>query len=111
MGSKGVKAIAVLQGSKKIHVRHPEKFREIASRVRENASKLNGTIGSVYDLQKSGSGVLPVKNYTTNVWDISDEEIERWKGERFRERYTPDPNPCWGCPATHSTMMTIPEGP
>lgn len=110
MGSKRVKAIAVLNGDKKIKIKHPDEFKEIAEKVRDNASKLTGTIGSVYDLQKSGSGVLPVKNYTTNVWDISDEEIEKWKGERFRDIYNPKPNPCWGCPATHSTIMTIPAG-
>lgn len=111
MGSKKIKAIAVSRGSKKIRIKNPERFRELATQVRKNASKLNGTIGLLYNMRKAGNGMLPVKNYTTNVWDISHKELERWRGERFKERYDPQPNPCWGCPANHCTMMTIPEGP
>ncbi len=111
LGSKKLKAIAVSMGDKRVEVKHPDRYRALVKRVRENATKLNGTLGSVYDLQKAGPGVLPVKNYTTNIWGISDEELEGFKGSNIRERYSPRPNPCWACPANHSTMMTIPEGP
>jgi len=111
LGAKKLKAIAVSMGVKRVEVKHPDRYRSLVKRVRENASKLNGTLGSVYDLQKAGQGVLPVKNYTTNIWGISDEELEGFKGSNIRERYSPRPNPCWACPANHSTMMTIPEGP
>jgi len=111
MGSKRLKAIAVSIGEKRIRVKHPDEFKTIAERVRENASKLRGTVGGVYDNQKAGQGVLPVKNYTTNLWEISEDEIDRYSEPSIRKRYNPKPNPCWGCPATHSTMMTIPEGP
>jgi len=111
LGSKKLKAITVSRGDLRVPVKYPERFNQLANQVREKASKLMGTIGSVYDLQKSGQGVLPVKNYTTNIWNISEEELERFKGSNIRERYDPRPNPCWACPATHSTMMTIPDGP
>lgn len=111
LGSKRLKAIAVSRGSKRIEVKHPDKFKVLANKVRENASKLRGTVGLVHNLQKSGQAVLPVKNYTTNIWDISDENLERFSEPSIRRRYNPRPNPCWACPATHSTMMTIPEGP
>jgi aldehyde:ferredoxin oxidoreductase len=111
MGSKKLKAISVSHEDKRINIMHPEKFNTLVQRVRQNALKLNGTVGSVYDYQKSGLGILPVKNYTTNIWNISDKELERFKGENIRTRYKPRPNPCWACPATHSTMMTIPDGP
>ena len=111
LGSKKLKAIAVSMGDKRVEVKHPDRYGVLVKRVRENAAKLNGTLGSVYDLQKAGQGVLPVKNYTTNIWGISDEELEGFKGSNIRQRYNPRPNPCWACPANHSTMMTIPEGP
>jgi aldehyde:ferredoxin oxidoreductase len=111
LGSKKLKAIAVSRGNKRIEVKHPDRFKALADRVRENASKLRGTVGGVHDLHKSGQAVLPVKNYTTNIWNISDEELEKFSEPAMRRRYNPKPNPCWACPAAHSTMMTIPEGP
>lgn len=109
--SKKLKAITVSRGDRRVPVKYPERFNELANQVREKASKLMGAIGSVYDLQKSGQGVLPVKNYTTNIWNISEEELERFKRSNISEHYDLRPNPCWACPATHITMMTIPDGP
>lgn len=111
LGSKRLKAIAVSRGSKRVEVKHPDRVKAVADTVRENALKFRGTVGGVYDSYVGGGGTLPIRNYTTNIWDISDEEIERYSEPAFRERYNPRPNPCWACPATHSTMMTIPEGP
>jgi len=110
LGSKRLKAIAVSQGSKRVEVKHPDRVKAVADTVRENALKFRGTVGGVYNGQVSGRGTLPIKNYTTNLWDISDEEIKKYSEPTMRERFNPRPNPCWACPATHSTMMTIPEG-
>jgi aldehyde:ferredoxin oxidoreductase len=110
LGSKRLKAVSVSMGKKRVDVKYPDKFNMLVKKVRESALKFNGTIGSVYSYQKSGQGLLPVKNYTTNIWDISEEDLEKFKESNIRKRYNPRPNPCWACPAKHSTMMTIPDG-
>jgi aldehyde:ferredoxin oxidoreductase len=111
MGSKQLKAIAVSRGSHRIETKHPERVKTVAATIRENALKFRGTVGGVHDTYKRNNGVLPIKNYTTNLWDIDDEKLVRYSEPSIRERYNPQPNPCWACPATHSTMMTIPDGP
>ena len=111
MGSKKLKAVAVSRGSKRIMIHDPEKFRELSGFIREKAKALRGTLNLVYTMKKMGDGALPVKNYTTNIWDITDEELELWSEESIRARYSPKPNSCYGCPATHCTIMTIPSGP
>jgi aldehyde:ferredoxin oxidoreductase len=110
LGSKRLKSIVVSMGSRRVEVRHPDRVKSVADTVRESAAKYRGTVGGVYNGQVSGRGTLPIKNYTTNLWDISDEEIKRYSEPSIRERLGSRPNPCWACPATHSTMMTIPEG-
>jgi len=110
LGSKKLKAIAVSQGSKRVEVKHPDRVKAVADSVRQNALKFRGTVGGVYSSQVGRRGTLPIKNYTTNLWNISDEEIKKYSEPSIRERFNPKPNPCWACPATHSTMMTIPEG-
>jgi aldehyde:ferredoxin oxidoreductase len=111
MGSKRLKAIAVSRGSHRVEVQHPERVKKVAAIIRENALNFRGTVGGVHDTYKRNNGVLPIKNYTTNLWDIDDTKLTRYSEPSIRERYQPRPNPCWACPATHSTMMTIPEGP
>jgi len=111
MGSKKLKAISVTRGSNKISLSNPKKFNELAGYIREKANAFQGTLGLLYKMQKRGDGAIPVKNYTTNNWDISDEKLENWSEESIRTRYSPKPNPCYGCSATHTTMMTIPCGP
>ncbi len=111
MGSKKLKAISVTRGSNKISLSDPKKFNELAGYIREKANAFQGTLGLLYKMQKRGDGAIPVKNYTTNYWDISDEKLENWSEESIRTRYSPKPNPCYGCSATHTTMMTIPCGP
>ena len=111
LGSKKLKAIAVSRGRKRVEVKYPERVKAVADTIRENALKFRGTVGGVYRSYVSGRGTLPIKNYTTNIWDISDDDMKKYSEPTIRERYNPKPNPCWACPATHSTMMTIPEGP
>ena len=110
LGSKKLKAISVSRGSNRVLVRHADRLKAVADKVRENAVRFRGTVGGVYSGQVSGRGTLPIKNYTTNLWDISKEAIERYSEPSIRQRFNPRPNPCWACPATHSTTMTIPEG-
>lgn len=111
MGQKKLKAITTARGSKKIVVKDMDKLTDISNKFRENTKNHRGTIGGVHRSQLSGVGTLPVKNYTTNVWNISEEEIEKFSEPYIREHFEPKRSPCWGCPANHSTIMKITEGP
>jgi aldehyde:ferredoxin oxidoreductase len=62
-------------------------------------------------MQKAGSGALPKRNYTTNIWDISSEDIDKFGKESVRENYEIERMPCWSCRLHHSTMFEIKEGP
>ncbi|MFH0897903.1 MAG: aldehyde ferredoxin oxidoreductase C-terminal domain-containing protein, partial [Candidatus Bathyarchaeota archaeon] len=111
MGSKKLKAIAVARGGKRVAVKDRERLTAIANKFLENTKNYKGTIGGVYNNQHAGTSTLPVKNYSTNVWNISEGELEKFGEPYIRGHFSPRRSPCWGCPANHSTLMTIPEGP
>ena len=111
MGSKKLKAIATARGSERVVVKDTERLKSVADKFLENAKDYRGTIGGVHRNQLSGAGTLPIKNYTTNVWDISQDDLDKFSEPYIREHFEPKRSPCWGCPANHSTLMTIPEGP
>ncbi|MFH0896500.1 MAG: aldehyde ferredoxin oxidoreductase N-terminal domain-containing protein, partial [Candidatus Bathyarchaeota archaeon] len=111
MGSKKLKAIATTRGGKRIVVKDRERLTAIANKFLENTKNYKGTIGGVYNNQHAGTSTLPVKNYSTNVWNISEGELEKFGEPYIRGHFSPRRSPCWGCPANHSTLMTIPEGP
>jgi aldehyde:ferredoxin oxidoreductase len=77
----------------------------------EQVKGFSGTIGGVYRSQTSGRGTLPIKNYTTNLWDISEDEVYGFSEKDIRNKFDPKPHPCWACRLNHATMMTVPHGP
>jgi aldehyde:ferredoxin oxidoreductase len=111
MGSKRLKAIAVARGPRRVDVSDRGRLREVADAFYEEVKDFTGTIGGVHRSQVSNSGTLPIKNYTTNVWDIADDEVYGFSEEDIRRKFAPTPHPCWACRLTHSTMMTVPQGP
>jgi len=52
-----------------------------------------------------------VKNYTTSIYNIPAEELEKWDGPHLQEHYVSGRHNCWGCRFEHCTMFTIPDGP
>lgn len=111
MGCKKVKAIVAVKGTHRVSIYDPAKLKHVANQFLENTKNFRGTIGGVYTSQRSGAGSLPVKNYSTNTWKISNEELIQFSEPYIREHFQSRPSPCWACPATHSTIMTITEGP
>lgn len=111
MGSKKLKAIAVSRGKKTVKVKDRDKLAKVADELYQNVKTWTGTLKWVYLWHKSGNGALPIRNYLTNIWNISKNEIERFSEEYIRKTFQPKPNPCWACRLTHSTMMKITEGP
>lgn len=116
MGSKRLKAVVVASGNTRVPVQDTRKLREISKRFMEpvKANKRGihyyGTLNGVHNNYRAGN--LPVKNYTTNVWDISEEQFETFSGPYLIEHFEPRRvRPCWACPNHHCMRMTITEGP
>ncbi len=111
MGSKKLKAIAVARGKGGIPVKDKDQLRKASNALYENVKEFTGTVGGVYRGHQSGRGTLPIKNYMTNIWDLSEKQIKEFSEEYIRENLGSEPNPCWACRLKHSTLMRIPDGP
>ncbi|MFQ6074625.1 MAG: aldehyde ferredoxin oxidoreductase family protein [Candidatus Bathyarchaeia archaeon] len=111
MGSKRLKAIAAERGKGRVYVKDRNKVAEVADELYENVKAFTGTVGGVYRSQKSGLGTLPIKNYTTNIWDVSEDGLNGFSEEYIRENFQERRNPCWACRLLHAAMMKIKEGP
>jgi aldehyde:ferredoxin oxidoreductase len=111
MGSKKLKAIAVARGKRPVQVANRDKLSAAAIKLYETVKGFTGTVGGVYTSQLAGKGTLPIKNYTTNLWDISQDQLNGYSEEYIRKTFSPTPHPCWACRLTHSTMMKITAGP
>ncbi len=111
MGSKRLKAIAVPRGTRQVPVRDRARLAAVADKVRGGRGEWRGTVGGVHTSQLSGRGTLPIKNYTTSLWAISEEKLNTYSEPYIRGHFSPRPSPCWACTYQHSTIMTIPEGP
>ena len=116
MGSKKLKAVAVVRGKGTVPVADPPKLKEIAEQLMVPVKAIKdgihyyGTLAGVHRLYEAGN--LPVKNYTTTIWDIDKEQYATFAATYIYEHFDPKrERPCWACPNTHCQMMTIPEGP
>jgi len=110
LGSKRVKAVIAFRKGE-VEVAEPDRLRDVSQRMYKEVEWFNGTIGGVETSYKSGSGSLPIMNYTTNIWNIPQEELDAFGAEAIRTKYQVGRAPCWGCRLLHSTMMKIPDGP
>ncbi|MBF8267040.1 MAG: aldehyde:ferredoxin oxidoreductase [Dehalococcoidia bacterium] len=120
MGSKKLKAIAVDRGRFRPTYSDSKRLTEIAKGITTKlrgdgdpakATFFNfGTLNGVTQQAQPG-GWLPVKNYLTQIYDISPDDLERYSGKYIRGNFEPKPNPCWACPCHHCHMMKIPYGP
>ncbi len=111
LGSKRLKAIIAFPGERRIEVHDPERLRGVTQRMHEDVEYFRGTIGGVETSYKSGRGSLPIRNYTTNVWDIPFERLDTFSEPYIREHYQIERGPCWGCRLLHCAMFQIHDGP
>ena len=116
MGSKKLKAVAIVRGRGKAPVADDKMLSQIAKALLEpvRAAKMGvhyyGTLNGVQGNYARGN--LPVRNYTTNVWDIPEEQFDKFSGPYLHENFEPKRfNPCWACPNKHCQLLTITEGP
>ncbi len=116
MGSKKVKAIAVERGKGAIPLKDGQAVSRLAKDILTWAlgnkytagAQSAGTVGGVVDLTKAG--VIPVKNYTTSVHEITEEKLDTYYFQSVRDKFKAKPDPCWACQAKHCHMMEITEG-
>lgn len=120
MGSKNLKAIAVTRQKARPALKDREGLSAIARQFRDNvvndpAAREGiyrwGTLKMLAERTKARDGIVPVKNYTTTIFDIEDKDLEKFGGPYIRSHFEPKPNPCWGCWMHHCHMITITEGP
>jgi aldehyde:ferredoxin oxidoreductase len=120
MGSKRLKAIVAQRARGPVPVQNRKALADVAktitSRITDNPAAREGvprwgTLRGVARSTRGGTGTLPVKNYTTSIYNISSDELEKWDGPSLQEHYVSGRHNCWGCSFEHCTMFTIPEGP
>ncbi|MFC1941160.1 aldehyde ferredoxin oxidoreductase family protein [Chloroflexota bacterium] len=124
MGSKRLKAIAVARGRALPTLKDKKGFSAIANQSHDDtlndprrlASYTWGTLNALYTRaitphNPTGEGIIPVKNYTTSIYDIEPEKLEKFGGPYIRSHFKPKPSPCWACRFHHCHMITITEGP
>ncbi len=119
MGSKKLKAIAVTRGRGRPTFKDREALSATGNQIHEyivstprgRAGYEYGTLNMLREDIIAGGGSVPVKNYTTNIYDIEPEKLEKFWGPYIRSHFEPKPSPCWGCRSHHCHMITITEGP
>jgi len=116
MGSKKLKAVAVDRGKGGFQVKDRPTITRISRGIVEEIKAsphyaliyYKGTVGGVAILAESGR--LPIKNYTTNIWDIRGDQLEKYKADYIRDKFKAKPAPCWACNFKHCHTLEITEG-
>jgi len=120
MGSKKLKAIAVARGRARPALNDKEALSAIAKQFHDNIVNDPiaregvyrwGTLNNVTRFIIGNTGILPIKNYTTSIYDIESEKLEKFGGPYIRSHFEPKPSPCWACRMHHCHIITLTEGP
>ncbi|MHB1136811.1 MAG: aldehyde ferredoxin oxidoreductase N-terminal domain-containing protein [Coriobacteriia bacterium] len=112
MGSKKLKAIGIYAPSTDVPMVDKQALNDLFPVFEEAAAKsgLGGAIKAFgtyayFDIMAPTGGV-PIKNFTTNVWD----DIEKWYGANFYAQVDRKKKPCWACPWGHCAEVTFKDG-
>jgi aldehyde:ferredoxin oxidoreductase len=109
MGSKNLKAIVAYKADLTFGVSDPEILKTRSDAMMEASKKTMrykwGTGGTFSGLHEAG--VLPVRNYTTNLFP----EHERMNGQHLRTHFKIRSRPCFKCALAHVKEVTVTEGP
>ncbi|MQF49047.1 hypothetical protein FIM08_04030 [SAR202 cluster bacterium AC-647-N09_OGT_505m] len=112
MGKKNVKCVAIARGTKGVQVHDPSGQFQVADMIahdlKQGNTYTNGTLGFPAGWQ---SGMLPTKNYTTNIYPAP-ERADEFAPLKFRETFPNRGHQCSACGMKgHCHMMVVPEGP
>jgi aldehyde:ferredoxin oxidoreductase len=116
MGKKKLKAVAIARGTRPILVSDPRGLLlaadEIAHDLRTDPGARPlyeyGTLTAVLSLYKLG--VLPIKNYQTNIAP-PEVDLSLWEAPALREGFDHRGHQCNSCGMSHCQMQLIPSGP
>ncbi len=119
MGSKKLKAIAVARGKghpafkdrESLSATGDQMYEFILSQPLTRVQSKWGTLNILTENVIAGTGIVPVKNYTTSIFDTDREKLEKFWGPYLRRQFKAKPDPCWACRQHHCHIMTITEGP
>ncbi len=115
MGAKKLKAIVAKRSKSVVPVNNPEKLKEVATALFDDAKK-NGMGGGGWFAQWGSAGgvtmlhmggMLPTKNYTTSIFP----EHEKFDGRYLRTHFKRTRTSCWACRHDHTSIMEVTEGP
>ncbi|HEX2923177.1 MAG TPA: aldehyde ferredoxin oxidoreductase C-terminal domain-containing protein, partial [Chloroflexota bacterium] len=112
MGSKKLKAFVAERGKTRFPIADDKALKARANMIIEDilanpvakGAYENGTMNSLAGMVKTG--VLPVKNYTTNLY----EGAEKLQRSAYSQNWEMKPLPCWACRTKHLHMVTIKGG-
>lgn len=117
MGSKKLKAIAVNRGKRNLPLKDKKGLAEVANKIREYAlgegnyervSKF-GTLFYYKLIHEMGG--TPVKNLTTSIFNISEEQLQNYYPENIKKNFEEiKKRPCWSCQYDHCNRIKIPTG-
>jgi aldehyde:ferredoxin oxidoreductase len=112
MGSKRLKAIAISREAGAIPLADKGLLLQKNEELDKSSKEAGG--GLLYKWGTGGgfslmhdAGILPVRNYTTNVFP----EHKQMNGEYIRTHFETRNYPCWACRLGHVKMMKVTEGP
>jgi len=123
MGSKNLKAIAIARGKGKVNVYDGEKLASLSKQMFEvvksdpgwSLNYSSGTLWIMGALAQPNPPLpmgLPIKNYTTAVSPMSEEQLETYSTKYLKEKIDViQRHPCWACQMHHCDTIRIPEGP
>ncbi len=111
LGSKNLKAIAVHRGEFRPPIKDNNRLSTLAKKLLQDAKNFNN--GRLYKWGTNGvfpaavkGGFLPIKNYTTNVF----EDYEKLTPQYTRTHFEIRPRPCWACGLHHVHHVRVTEG-
>jgi aldehyde:ferredoxin oxidoreductase len=112
MGSKRLKAIAVVRGKQSFKIHDKQGLKTVAKKILGKAKTFLtfkwGTLAALPIAKEQGW--LPIKNCSTSVWSIKKDTLAKFEGDYLREHFMAERNPCWACPQHHTENITIKEG-
>jgi aldehyde:ferredoxin oxidoreductase len=109
MGSKKLKAIVAARGLGTIAVNDSERLQILTKTMMESfKTSLPYEWGtSMFYASNVTTGLLPVRNLTTNLFP----EAERFRGDNYRNRFEQvERHSCWSCTAHHCSILKVKEG-
>jgi aldehyde:ferredoxin oxidoreductase len=115
MGSKRIKAVVIARSMMRPVLKDRERISKISNQLFDlyktgivfSSGTANGVISSVM----AKDGTVPVKNYSTNVFEISPEKLDKFSTNYMLSHFESKPSPCWSCRTHHLNTITITGGP